>query len=89
MANDTIGITSPTKTEQVALNGGLNVGEALAKFYNVGVREVEGKLVGFMVRLNNTTVTVPGELNTVLRTGDFISIYPNEIARGGVKGATI
>lgn len=87
MANDTIGISSPTKTEQQAINGGLTVGEALAKFFNVGVRDVEGKLVGMMVRLNNTTVGVPGELNTGLRANDFVSIYPNEIARGGVKGA--
>ena len=87
MANDSIAISSPTKTETQALNGGMSVGEALAKFHNVPVREVEGKLAGQMVRLNNGTVNVPGDLNQPLRPNDFISIYPNEIARGGVKGA--
>ena len=87
MANDTVAIATSTKTENQAINGGLTVGEALAKFYNVGARDLEGKLVGQMVRLNNSTVNVPGDLGTALRANDFISIYTQEIARGGVKGA--
>lgn len=87
MANDTIAVANANKTEPFALNGGLTVGEALAKFYNIDLRNVENKLVGQMVRLNNGTVNVPGDLGTPLRAGDFISIYPQEVARGGVKGA--
>ena len=87
MANDTIGISTPTKTERYALNGGMTVGEALAKFYNVGVRDVANKVVGMTVRLENGTVNVPEDLAQPLRGGDFISIYPADIARGGVKGA--
>ena len=89
MANDTIAISNANKTENIALNGGQTVGSALAKFFNCEQRQVEGKLVGQMVRLNNTTVDVPADLNTPLRAGDFISMYPVEVARGGVKGACI
>ena len=88
MANDTISIVTSTKTENQAVNGGLSLGEALAKFYNVGVRDVETKIANQMVRLNNGTVG-GGDFATPLRAGDVISIYTQEIARGGVKGATI
>lgn len=89
MANDSISIATSTKTENQAVNGGLTAGQALAKFYNVGARDVEAKLVGQMVRLNNATLNVPADLGTSLRAGDVISIYPQEIARGGVKGAVV
>ena len=89
MANDTIAVATPTKTETQALNGGMTLGDSLAKFFNVTVREVEGRCVGQMVRLNNGVANIPGDLNTPLRGGDYVAIFPNEIARGGVKGAGI
>lgn len=87
MANDSVAISSLTKTENIAINGGMTIGQALAKFFNVGDRDVQNKLVGQMVRLHNTTVRVPEDLGTPLRAGDVVSIYAEEIARGGVKGA--
>lgn len=87
MANDTVTIANPNKTEMVALNGGMTAGEALANFFRCTARDVENRLAGQMVRLNNATLGIPGDLNQPLRGGDVISLYPNDIARGGVKGA--
>ena len=82
-----ISISSPRKSEQFDINGGMTVRQALGKFYACQDANVERELAGQTVRLNASNVEVPGGLSTPLRDRDFVSIYTQDVARGGVKGA--
>ena len=84
-----VAITSSRKTENIDLNGGMTLGDALAHFLRTDVRGVENGLAGQTVRLNSAAVAIPDGLNTALRDRDFVSIYAAEVARGGVKGAQL
>ena len=83
----TVSVGSTTKSENIDLNGGMTLGAVLAHFLRCSERELEGKLSGQVVRLGNSSMSIPDGLTTPLRDRDFVSIYPAEVARGGVKGA--
>ena len=85
MANVTI--SSMRKTETIDLNGGMNVRKALSVFFRCAETAVDGNLTGQSVRLNSETITGDA-LRTDLRDRDVLTVYPAEVARGGVKGAT-
>lgn len=84
-----VGITSNQDTKLVDINGGKTIGQALALFFRCQSHEVQARIGANVVKLNGATVEVPGGLNGVLQDRDYISLYTAEIARGGVKGATI
>ena len=83
----TIAVGSINKTETMDLNGGMTARNALAKFFRVRETDVEEQLNAQVVRLNSQTLEA-NELTTPLRGGDFLSVYPQDVARG-IKGAYI
>lgn len=85
MANITI--SSMRKTETIDLNGGMTLRKALSVFFRVNEDAVQAQLNNQSVRLNSNTLNIPDDLTSNLRQGDVVSVYPAEVARGGVKGA--
>ena len=87
MANVAVG--GMRKTEVFDLNGGMSLKAVLALYFRCEAtdRAVGAAVTGQTVRLNSTNCAIPADLGRELRANDFISIYPNEVAQGGVKGA--
>lgn len=87
--NAYVTVSAANKVEKYAVNGGLSVQEALAMFFRCDRNAVAGRIEGQVVRLDTNTVAANAIGTTQLsRTNDsFISLYPAEVARGGVKGA--
>lgn len=81
-----ITVSSMRKVEKFDLNGGMTVRSALALFFRCSERDVPTSLEGQTVRLNSTTIST-AQLDQALREGDLVTLYPAEVARGGVKGA--
>lgn len=79
-------VTSARKTENIGINGGMTVRQALAKFYNTTERDLARNLEGNQVRLNSGLVE-GNAFDAPLRDRDVINIYAEQVARGGVKGA--
>lgn len=82
-------VTAANKTEKYAINGGLTVEEALAMFFRVDRNQVGGRVSGQTVRLDSRDVPANalGTTNLPQHADSLISLYPQNVARGGVKGA--
>lgn len=82
-----VSFSNARKTENIGINGGMSLKQGLAKFYNCAESALGGQLAGQQVRLNSGEVTLDRDGQTALRDRDTVTIYADQVARGGVKGA--
>jgi hypothetical protein len=82
-------IGSLTKVETIDVSSEPTLREALAAFLALPARGLEEALTSQVVRINSRVVDVPRGLDCVLNDQDFVTIFPAEIARNGIRGEAV